>query len=164
VPLEGEPDRIRLALELTTGLQLDAGQSVTPLSPQEWQQRREEWQRREGNTPWSLAAPLSDRDWHDARARDAEQVRATFTARWHLDRLITLQPDDWYLYARRARLCLDAEQWEQADADYHHALKRGGPEKVLAWARHWAWVCETRGQADAAERLNGWVRSLTGGP
>jgi hypothetical protein len=39
-PAEGDPERIRLWLQVVTGLELDAGQAFRALGAEEWYRRR----------------------------------------------------------------------------------------------------------------------------
>jgi WD40 repeat protein len=161
---EADLDRITLLLEVHTAQRLDEGQTVARLTPEEWRQRYQQVVGQE-NAPavWTAPRP-TELDWHDARARDAEQTGQPFTARWHLDRLIAQRRNDWLLYARRARTWSEEEKWDLADADQERAAARGPTEGVLAWYRHRAVVCQSRWQWSAAlwylERL---VRVSGGG-
>jgi WD40 repeat protein len=149
-PLEGDDERVALSVQLSTGLRLDDGRAVVPLTRVEWEELRRRWREREGEADWAVGPPAPDEDWHDARARDAEQAGRAFTARWHLDRLIAARPDDGRLYLRRARTHTEEGRWDEAGADYRRALERTSPEGVLAWQRQRAWVCQARGQWLAA--------------
>lgn len=133
---EADLDRLTLLLEVSTGLRLDEGQTVMRLHPEEWRQRFQQVAGPENAAAARIAPPLSDLDWHDARAHDAEQTGQLFTAHWHLERLMKQKPDDWRLYARRARTHTEEGNWELAEADYHRALERALPDDVLAWYRH----------------------------
>jgi tetratricopeptide (TPR) repeat protein len=84
------------------------------------------------------------------RAREAEQVGSSFTARWHLDRLIAARPDDGLLYAHRARTWTAERNWERADADYRQAAQKAGPQVLIPWYRQRAWACLAAGQNEAA--------------
>jgi WD40 repeat protein len=152
--LAGEPERIRRALELKTGLALDASGNVSALSRAAWEEKRRLWMAREGAANWELVEPADEFAWHDARAHDAEELGMSFTARWHLDRILRRKPDDWLLYARRASTWTDEENWDRAETDYQHALERGGPGPVLDWYRYRAWMATARGQ----ESVAGWYR------
>jgi WD40 repeat protein len=150
-PLEGDVERLARSLRLTTGLEMDANQTVVPLTRAAWQEERRRWLEREGEQDWGVAPTLDERVWHEARARDAEESGASFTARWHLDRLIGLAPDDWLLYARRARTHTDEEHWDLAEADYRRARELGAGAGLLEWFRFRAWFCQHRGRAAAAQ-------------
>jgi WD40 repeat protein len=153
-PLAGEPERIRRALELRTGLAMDGSGNVSALSRAAWEEKRRLWSSREGAADWELIVPPDEIAWHDARAHDAEELGMSFTARWHLDRLLRRKPDDWLLYARRACTYTEEENWDRAEADYQHALERGGPVRLVDWYRCCAWVAVARGQESAA----GWYQ------
>jgi hypothetical protein len=158
-PLVGEPERIRRGLELKTGLAMDASGNVSALSRTAWEAKRRLWMAREGAADWELLEPPNEIDWHDARAHDAEELGMSFTARWHLDRLLRRKPDDWLLYARRACTYTDEETWDRAEAEYQHALERGGPDQLLDWYRYCAWIATARGQ----ESVAGWYRERVRG-
>jgi eukaryotic-like serine/threonine-protein kinase len=147
---EADLDRLTLLLEVQTALRMDEGQTVTRLTPREWRERSQRLAHGGTAPEGQVPPPPSALDWHDARARDAEQTGQPFTARWHLDRLIAQQPNDWQLYARRARTYTDEGKADLAEADYRRALERGGHEPVLAWYRHRAWACQARRQWSAA--------------
>lgn len=83
------------------------------------------------------------RAWHEARARDAEQAGDAFAAMWHLDRLIAMAPDDWFLFARRARLHADAGRFDRAAAELDEARRFGRRDDVLAWETQCAARCRT---------------------
>jgi Flp pilus assembly protein TadD len=108
--------------------------SLSDLSVQEWQQRRQAYVSQQQTDP--VAQALSPTDWHLARAADAEQDRNGFAASWHLTRLIERDPDDWTLRARLAR----ALMWQD---DYVEATKAmpiaNSPEQIEAqrnWQQH----------------------------
>jgi hypothetical protein len=150
-PLEGDLERLARSLRLMTGSQMDANETVVPLTRTAWQEERRIWREREGEQDWRIGPALDDRAWHDSRARDAEEIGATFTARWHLDRLIALAPDDWLLYARRARTHTDEGHWDLAEADYQRARERGAGADLLDWFRFRAWFCQSRGRSAAVK-------------
>jgi tetratricopeptide (TPR) repeat protein len=143
-PAEGGPERLRLRLQVRTGLGMGEGQTVVPLGPGEWRRRREELARLEGSAEGALAGQLSDADYHDARARDAEQDGAAYAALWHLDRLIAARGSSpgWLAFARRARLHAQAGRYDQADADYARALALGSPGDLMSWYRTCAADCQ----------------------
>jgi hypothetical protein len=150
-PLVGDLDRITLRLQLHTGMEMDAGQGVARLDAQTWQARRGQLVALEGTAEGAFRSSVRDVAYHDARARDAEQDGATFTALWHLDRLVALRPDDWLLYARRGRAHSAAGQLDRADAEYQLAARHVSAEVLLDWYRHRVADCAAAGQ-DAAAR------------
>ena len=68
--------------------------------------------------------------------REAEQNGNAFAAIWHLDRLIAARPDDWFLYARRARAWSSSDKFDKAAADYQQAERLGSREQVLDFQAH----------------------------
>jgi len=149
-PQEGDLDRIARAVELTTGQRLDNEAAVVALGPQAWNESLNAWREREGLVDWNLGTPADIPGWHDARARDAEEAGASFTAAWHLDRLIAARPDDWLLYARRARAHADLGRWDLAEADYQWARQREPARGLHEWYQLQAWVSQVREQRSAA--------------
>ncbi len=89
--------------------------------------------------------------WHEPMIREAEQNGNAFAAIWHLDRLIAARPDDWLLYARRARAWSLSDKFDKAAADYQQAERLSSREQVLDFQAHCASECTT------AER---WVEAL----
>jgi tetratricopeptide (TPR) repeat protein len=143
-PVEGDLDQLRLRLQVRTGLEMGEGQTVVPVGPAEWRRRREELVRLEGSARGAFTGNVSDPEFHDARARDAEQDGAAFAAVWHLDRLIAAErkAPDWVAFARRARAQALAARYDQADADYSRALALGSGGQLLSWYRSCAADCQ----------------------
>jgi WD40 repeat protein len=150
-PMDGDTDRIALRLEVLTGMRMDPDQDVEKLTADEWDERCRRLTSLEGTVSGAYATSVSESDYHDARARDAEQDGNTFAARWQLDRLIAMRasaetagelPDLWLLYARRARAWSIAGRLDQADADYSRAVRLGSRSLVLDWYAHRIADCE----------------------
>jgi tetratricopeptide (TPR) repeat protein len=141
-PLVGDPERLALAVQLSTGLRLDEGRTVVPLTRPEWEALRRRWAERAGSADWRIVPALPDADWHDARAGDAEQLESAFTARWHLERLARLRAGDWRVHARLGRAAALAGQWAQAEAHYQQAGQLGGREALQDWYRNGVEACE----------------------
>jgi WD40 repeat protein/serine/threonine protein kinase/Tfp pilus assembly protein PilF len=155
-------DRLALRLQVHTGLEMNEGQIIVPLSPSDWQQRRRLLAGEMGGS----ATGVSDRQFHDARARDAEEASDAFAARWHLDRLLAAQEADgmtsggrdlttrpneeWLTHARQARLDVAAKNFERAEAGYTRAQVLGSREKLLGWFRYCAADCLAAKQWQAA--------------
>ena len=78
--------------------------------------------------------------------REAEQNGNAFAAIWHLDRLIAARPDDWFLYARRARAWSLSDQFDKAAADYQQAERLGSREQVLDFQAHYVLDCTRAGR------------------
>jgi WD40 repeat protein/serine/threonine protein kinase/tetratricopeptide (TPR) repeat protein len=121
--MAGEPEVLALRLQVRTGLRLDAEQAVVPLGSEQWEAACTSLAEREGSVEAAYHTTMADQDWHEARARDAEEDGDVFGTLWHLDRLLALRPDDGLLYARRARAHAAAGRWDSADADYTRARK-----------------------------------------
>ena len=84
--------------------------------------------------------------WHEPMIREAEQNGNAFAAIWHLDRLIAARPDDWLLYARRARAWSLSDKFDKAAADYQQAERLGSRDQVLDFQAHCASECTTAGR------------------
>jgi WD40 repeat protein/tetratricopeptide (TPR) repeat protein len=140
LPAGEDFDLLALRLQVRTGLHMGPGQTVARLSREEWEKCRRELVAREGSADGACAGSVSDRDYHDARARDAEQDGAPFAVRWHLDRLIAAQADPhsegWLAYARRGSALSRAGLLDQAGEDYQRALALSSPEELDCWYRH----------------------------
>jgi tetratricopeptide (TPR) repeat protein len=147
---EGDVEAIGRALELTTGRRFDKAGSVVALSERAWNERAQRWRQENGPAVWGLGSPVPELAWHEARALDAQETGAPYTARWHLDRLIAAHPDDWRLYARRARTRAAEGQWQLAEADYDRAHQHGANEGLYDWFEHEAVLSEGNGQITSA--------------
>ena len=120
-------DDLTLRVEARTGLRMETGLSLARLDATAWRDRLEQL----GRLDATAARPDDDPSWHEPMAREAEQVGNAFAAIWHLDRLIAARPDDWLLYARRARARAASDQFDAAAADDRQAERLGSPEEVL---------------------------------
>ncbi len=147
---EEDLERVRLRLEVRTGLTMTDSGYVTELGAPAWLQHRESLARLEGSAESAYTVAADAHIWSEARARDAEADGDGTAAAWHLDRLIALDPTDWQLYARRARVHSDAGRFDQANAEYAEALRRGRPEDLLNWSDHRAAECERAGRWNTA--------------
>ncbi len=149
--MEGDSDLLALRIQVRTGLEMRAGQTVLRLSPEKWERCRRQLIELEGSAESAYTpGSISDRDFHDARARDAEQDSDTFAIRWHLDRLIAAEAgeapgrhraDAWLAYARRGRTWTASGAFDRAAADYARALELGSPAEMLCWYQHRAADC-----------------------
>jgi WD40 repeat protein/serine/threonine protein kinase len=150
-PLEADPDQLALWLEARTGLQLEAGgQAVQLLNAAQWRDRLRQLAERDRAGGRQAVPGLDVADWHEARARDAEQDGDAFAAAWHLDRLLARRPDDGLLRARRGDVHVTAGQFNEAAAAYRRAGELGPPDAVRAWLRWRQADCQLRGQTTAA--------------
>jgi hypothetical protein len=121
-----------------TGLLRDDTPTVSPLTRQDWEKRRRDWLRLEGAQDWRTGTLISESEWHDARARDAEQRGRSSTAIYHLNRLISLDNREWRLFARRGQVQAEDAHWPEAKSDFDKAAEIIGPELTRAWILHQA--------------------------
>jgi serine/threonine-protein kinase len=71
----------------------------------------------------ALGPPEPVVDWFRAYAAGhAEQDRSREVL-WYLDRLVAARPEVAVLHLQRARACVTAKHWREADADYTRALE-----------------------------------------
>jgi WD40 repeat protein/serine/threonine protein kinase/tetratricopeptide (TPR) repeat protein len=131
-PLDGSLDDLALRLEARTGLRMETGLALSRLNAAAWQERLEQLGRLDPN------AVLPDRDpaWHAPLIREAEQNGNSFAAIWHLDRLITARPHDWFLYARRGRAWSLSDQLDKAADDFQNAERLSSRDQVLDFQTH----------------------------
>jgi WD40 repeat protein/serine/threonine protein kinase/tetratricopeptide (TPR) repeat protein len=157
-PVKGGPELLALRLQVRTGLEMGPGRTVLQLDAAKWQQRRDRLVALEGSAGRAYAGNVSDHEYHDARARDAEQDRALPVARWHLDRLLNalwMDPDAprtppaWLFHARRAHGHV-AEHVGDAEADYARVRQLAEPADLFLWYRNCAVDCMAARQWDAA--------------
>jgi eukaryotic-like serine/threonine-protein kinase len=141
IPDEGIDD-LRLRLEARTGLHMEADRTIARLDGTAWRDRLERLARLDP------AALQPDRDpaWHEPMVREAEQDGNAFAAIWHLDRLIAAHPDDWFLYARRARARSLSDQFQEAATDFERAERLGSRDQVLAFQTHSVADCTRAGR------------------
>jgi WD40 repeat protein/serine/threonine protein kinase/Flp pilus assembly protein TadD len=150
-PLAAEDlDRVRLRLEVRTGLMMTQSGYVTELQSPAWHARRDELARLEGSTESAYPGGVDERIWHEICARNAEADGNSSAAEWHLDRLLALDPTDWRLHARRARVYSNAGQFDRAGAEYSEALRRGRSDELLNWYDHRVAECERAGRWNTA--------------
>jgi eukaryotic-like serine/threonine-protein kinase len=123
----GSNDDLTLRVEARTGLRMDSGLAISRLDGPAWRERIEQL----GQLDPVAVRPDDDPAWHEPMIREAEQNGHAFAAIWHLDRLIAARPDDWYLYARRARALSRSDEFKKAAVDYEQAERLGKREVVL---------------------------------
>jgi WD40 repeat protein/serine/threonine protein kinase/tetratricopeptide (TPR) repeat protein len=149
-PADEPWERLQVRLEVRTGLHMSEGQVVVKLGPKAWQEHRQKLIALEGAAASALAAGISDDNFHDARARDAEQDNHPAAARWHLDRMIEVQsgepgpgsPPIWLAFMRRARTWTAQEHFDQADSDYAAVLKHVSQVELSTWYRQCTVDCQ----------------------
>ena len=125
-------DDLTLRIEARTGLRMETGLAISRLDAAAWRERLEQL----GRLDPAAVQPDDDPAWHEPMIREAEQNGNAFAAIWHLDRLIAARPDDWFLYARRARAWSLSDKFDKAAADYQQAERLGSREQVLDFQAH----------------------------
>ena len=137
-PLKDESiDDLTLRIEARTGHRMETGLAILRLDASAWRERLEEL----GKLDPVAVQPDNDPAWHEPLIREAEQNGNAFAARWHLDRLIAARSDDWFLYARRARLMSSSGNFDRAAADYTQAERLGKREDVFDYQAHCVLDC-----------------------
>jgi WD40 repeat protein len=135
-PLADAPEQLHEVLAVLTGLEIDDTNGDRMLPPAEWHNRHRKLAGLP-RAPWQPASLLlGAADWHTVRAAAAEREGKTFAAGWHLDRLIALEPNAWFWYARRARLHLRAGDTAQAEIDDQRAHGCAAGSELENWYRH----------------------------
>jgi Flp pilus assembly protein TadD len=130
-----EPDLARLAdrVALLTGQRMDDNQGLDTVPADEWLTLRAKLV---GDGSTALVPPRPDTDWHDAAAADAEQDGDAYGAKWHLDRLAALRPNDWTIPARLGRVLATAGRRDEAAAAYDKAARLArSPRDLADWLR-----------------------------
>jgi tetratricopeptide (TPR) repeat protein len=111
---------------------MDTSLAISRLDGPAWCERLEQLGRLD-----PAAVQLDDGPaWHEPMAGEAERNGNAFAARWHLDRLFAARPNDWFLYARRARAWSLSDQFDKAAADYQQAERLGKRGDVLDFQAH----------------------------
>jgi serine/threonine protein kinase/WD40 repeat protein/tetratricopeptide (TPR) repeat protein len=134
---EGSMDELEVRIEARTGLRMAAGGSISRLGPAAWRERLVQL----GRLDPSAVSPDTDPAWHEPLIHEAEQTGNAFASIWHLDRLIAARPDDWLLYARRARARSFSGALDKAAEDYEQAERLGKREDVLAFQTYSVIAC-----------------------
>ena len=143
VPLQdSSAEELTLRIEARTGLRMETGLSIYRLGTAAWRERIEQLARLDS----SAVRPDDDPDWHEPMILEAEQNGNAFAALWHLDRLIAARPDDWFLYARRARAWASSDKFDKAANDYQQAERLGSYEQVLDFQAHCVIDCSKAGR------------------
>jgi tetratricopeptide (TPR) repeat protein len=149
-PLDDESlDNLSLRIEARSGLRMETGGMISQLAAPAWRDRLT----RLGSLDPAAVQSDDNPAWHEPRIQGAEQNGNTFAALWHLDRLIAARPDDWYLYARRAKaqsLSDKPERFDKAAADFENAMRLAPREEVLDFQAHCVVDCTASGHWDEA--------------
>ena len=127
-PLDGA--QWKTLIEAATGLRLD-GDAVVALNVADYERRNAE--ARQLETPPFQPEPILR--WDREELFRAEAAGRWNSARWHLDRWIAQEPNDWLPWARRARISALEENPKSALADLKRATELA-PVEVDHWRRH----------------------------
>jgi WD40 repeat protein len=160
-PVADDPERMELWLQARGGVGLE-NNAIVLLDAEAWRRCRERLQERWPEADPALHRPADEADWHDARARDAEEDGNTFAALWHLDRLIALRPRDWQPPARKGLLYAKAGDLDLAESAYRLAAKHAPAEALRDWHRQNAATCLVQGQWSTALRHLDWLVAARG--
>jgi tetratricopeptide (TPR) repeat protein len=128
----GEPVRVVRWTEVLTGMRLNSRGAANPLSAAAWEKCRRDLEELGGPLAPPLPSPEQVREWHRREADECGASRQWFAARWHLDRLLALDPRDAALCGRRGQLYAEQAQWSAAAADFTRAI-----ELQPAWSTEW---------------------------
>jgi WD40 repeat protein/serine/threonine protein kinase len=122
-PPQGEPRRFVLWTQVLTGMRLDKQGAAHPLDGAAWAEVRGQLAVLGG--PPEQGAPSAEqvRSWHHREADASLAARQWFAARWHLDHLLALEPQDPALYGRRGELAAAQGRWAAAAADFSRAIQ-----------------------------------------
>lgn len=150
----GSANEIALRLQVDTGIAIDANQMRVELSMAQWKALRDRVRVGAEGTLSQRTRGDEDATWHEARARDAEEDGDWFAAQWHLDRLIKTAPENWVLYARRARSHSERGDFASAQADYSQARERlevpGDLRRLILWYHQRSLTCRSNSNWQAA--------------
>jgi serine/threonine protein kinase/WD40 repeat protein len=144
-PLAGEADSIKARLEALSGSHR-VSHDVVLLGPDVWQHRRA------AAPPTAEDHEQASLDWHEARAREAEQDGDVMAALGHVSQLSEAGADAWRSEFRRARFLALAGRPGEAEAADRRAAALAGPERTAAWYGR----CAAAGAAAADWKLAAW--------
>jgi WD40 repeat protein/serine/threonine protein kinase/tetratricopeptide (TPR) repeat protein len=160
-PVAGSPERVRLQVEVATGLELGADDRVVTLTPVARQLRRlrlkvldfpsegenisaqrgrmfaqlGEWGRAVADFTRALKRKPNDRQLRIDRARAHLHLGGWTKAVADYGVALRLNPDDPVLWAERARVYADHQRWAEAAADFDRAVKLRPKDPFLRMER-----------------------------
>jgi Flp pilus assembly protein TadD len=123
--VSGTAARIRDWTRYLTTMELDATDAARGLSAGDWERAASELESQGGLPELSLPANESEKSWHDRESAQSLRQARWFSACWHLDRLIAMEPNDASLRVSRARALMALGRPAEAEADYSQALALG---------------------------------------
>ena len=132
-PVEGNVDRLVSWVALSTGQQLSGENTFQVLDGRTWEELHQELEKQGGPPRTATDGGRFGFGWHQRLAAENLEAGHWFAARWHLDRLIEVQPDNWQSYAQRARAHYQLGERVEAAADCRRAIEKGPDEPVRDW-------------------------------
>jgi len=138
-PVRGGVPRVKGWVEAVTGLTLSPDGTIGVLDAAGIQQRHAQLVR-EGSPHPTDIPDARVRGFFLRSALEAERTGQPFTASWHLDRLLALEPGNGPLLRRRAQARFRQRLWAEAAADYSAALAAGEGATDLCRDRGWAYA------------------------
>jgi Flp pilus assembly protein TadD len=164
-PAQGKTDELALWVEAITGRTLDEQEGVAPVGLNEWESRYRELTKKNA-TPRSVArSPEWELSNHLGSALAAHRSGDTFAAIWHLDRVITAQPDHPIAWTLKALLLEDAGRKDEARTALDRAIDQLEDDDQiaqLAWrlgnleaeVGHWSQASTAFNTSIARGRIN----------
>ena len=118
--------------QVRTGHRLDEIGGVIPLEPSDLgpTATRSRFADR-SSIPRATRAKAEDLDWHERHASDSERQRLWYSALWHLDRMIAINPDTAWLHARRLRISASSGHDDNAEEKQFRSLASSA--ELVAW-------------------------------
>lgn len=155
-PTQADLPKLARALEAHTGLRMNNLKVVSPILPENWQRLRADRELFDA----VFGPSLSDAEWHDARAADAESDGNAVTALWHLNQRIAQDPQDWRDYARKGRALSEGADRNAAAAAFREAVRHGAGTSLDGWYRYQAALQAVSNRKD----LSQWYEQLSTNP
>jgi WD40 repeat protein/serine/threonine protein kinase/tetratricopeptide (TPR) repeat protein len=125
-PLSGGAEQLRGWVEATTGMTLSPEGLVTNLPADAWQAQAERFAGRERE-------PEAGPSWHLQQALGCAEAENWKAARWHLDRQLRAEANDWLAYVLRTKANVAEGRLDPAAADLARAFELGPADTVSLW-------------------------------
>jgi WD40 repeat protein/serine/threonine protein kinase/predicted Zn-dependent protease len=125
-PLPGAAGQLRGWVEATTGMTLSPEGLVTNLPAEAWQARAEKL------AGWE-SEPEARLSWHLQQALGCAEAGNWKAARWHLDRRLQAEANDWLAYVLRTKANVAEGRLDPAAEDLARAFELGPADTVSLW-------------------------------
>ncbi len=124
-------DDLRLLAEVRAGRRIEQG-GIIGLTTDEWLERWRLFHQRHPDYLSRLLSPVAAQAWHRERGEARLAAQDWFGARWHFDRAISTDSDDWLLFRRReqALKALGELELSKKDHDRAEALKNANRHQI----------------------------------